>query len=116
MLINGGHQQLFDQAIIESGTTGYTLPYMSEKTQGFERVLSEVGCDQTEEVIKCLQKLPADVLANNTLTNMVDPFPLVDKVLLKEQPLVSFAEGRFSKIPLMIGTCTNEVGHCQVIC
>jgi carboxylesterase type B len=109
MLMQNGTQQLFDRGIIESGTAGYTLPSISEKLDGFDQILQSVNCYDSPSQMDCLKSLAPEALANNTLTDFFEPFPIIDNDLITQQPINSIEKGLVSKIPLMIGTTTNEV-------
>ena len=107
-MINGGNQTLFDRAIIESGTAGYTMSSVKEKKESFDETVRRIGCEGASDIVACMEALPPTVLANNTITDLTEPFPIIDGVLITEQPMESLKNGRVSKVPTIVGTCTHE--------
>lgn len=104
-----GTQQLFDFAIIESGTSGYTLPTLSEFEKGYDTIYREIGCERNSNVIDCMKKLPPEVFANNTLTMFAESFPVFDGTLFQYQPVEAVRRGYISRVPVLLGSTSNEV-------
>lgn len=109
LFINLGTQQLFDFAIIESGTSGYTIPKLAEYEEGYDIVFREVGCKRDSDLVNCMKKVPAEIFANNTLCAFAEAFPVLDGELFQYQPVEAVKRGYISRVPLLIGSTTNEV-------
>lgn len=118
---------LFDAAIVESGTIA--LPYGTPTEPGtfLVELSRKLGCPQDGggDVAACLRALPSEEI-NSTVTEMANPGSIVP-VLLKEpmelaepfyptigtadlptHPLRAFEEGKFNKVPLLIGQNQDE--------
>ena len=109
LFINLGMQKLFDFAIIESGTSGYTIPTLDEYEEGYDKIFREIRCERNSELLECMKKVPAKVLANNTLSEMAEAFPVLDGVLFKYQPIEAVRRGHISRVPVLLGSTSNEV-------
>ena len=110
LFINSGTQNLFNFAIIESGTSGYTIPTLPEFEKGYDTIFREIGCERnTTNVIECMKKLPAEIMANNSLTELAESFPVIDGDLFIYQPIEAVSKGLISRVPMLIGSTTNEV-------
>lgn len=108
LLINYGTQKLFDSAIIESGPVGYSLPSIHEFQETFDNVVDDTGCRNSSSVIQCLKNVPPTELIENKYFRY-NPYPVIDGVLITEQPADAIKNGRISRVPIIIGTNTNEV-------
>lgn len=67
-----------------------------------------VGCNEADpqQQLECLKELPTE-----TLTQAMPKVQWgnnVDGIILKEQPGVLIAEGKYAKIPLVFGNCKDE--------
>lgn len=79
---------------------------MSDSQTVFDKLLNTTGCSQTKDTIGCLQQVPADVILTATEP---DFFSIVmDGLYVQRQPVESLLMGKFSRVPLLIGTNTNE--------
>jgi para-nitrobenzyl esterase len=100
---------LFQRAIVFSGT-GYAKPRAEELV--FERDLSRrVGCDNEPDVLDCLRAKSAPQI----VAAVPEAFaggrayaPFVDGDLLEATPLALFRRGRASRVPMIVGTTSNE--------
>jgi carboxylesterase type B len=109
LFINNGTQKLFDFAIIESGPAGYTIPTLAEFEKGYDTIFREVGCERNSDLINCMKKVPAKIFANNTLCLFAEAFPVIDGKLFQYQPAEAVRRGLISRVPVLLGTTTNEV-------
>ena len=103
-----GSQKYFDTAIIESGPAGYSLPKVDEFQDVFDDVVTNVGCKNSSSLIKCLKAVPAEILGSKKFIE-INPFPVLDGVVLKQQPMIAIEKGLVTRVPLIIGTNQNEV-------
>ncbi|XP_046342234.1 acetylcholinesterase-like isoform X1 [Haliotis rufescens] len=110
---------LFDRAILQSGapqTKWATIP-MQEAERRARRLAELLGCDAEAtkfEVIQCLRNKPAKEFQLHEFTviggGVVQfPFiPVIDGSFLVESPEESIRLRRFKKIPLLLGSNSNE--------
>ena len=109
MFINLGTQKLFEYAILESGTSGFTIPTLSEFEEGYDTIFKEIGCERNSHIVDCMKNIPPEILANNTLVEVAESFPVIDGDLLEYQPVEAVRKGYISRIPILLGSNTNEV-------
>ncbi len=105
---------LFKRAIIESGTIawGDVMKKEDADDQGI-RFVAAAGCTEAEDVEKCLRdKTPAEILTyleSGILSNQAESYgPHVDGELFIDVPYKMAIAGDGKKIPLIIGTNTDE--------
>ncbi|KAM0202723.1 hypothetical protein ACHAPQ_010780 [Fusarium lateritium] len=104
----GRDDGLFSAAIAQSGST--FTPALSrsaaQQQADFEGVLNVTGCAHSEETLPCLRALPASKLreAGKTLPLSFTP----DGDLVPRSALRSLKDGKFVRVPLLIGTTRNE--------
>ncbi|KAJ4267058.1 hypothetical protein NW762_003156 [Fusarium torreyae] len=104
----GRDEGLFSAAIAQSGST--FTPALSrsaaQQQADFEGVLNVTGCARSKEVLPCLRAIPASKLreASKTLPLSFTP----DGNLVPRSALKSLREGKFVRVPLLIGTTRNE--------
>ena len=108
LMINNGTQQLFDSAIIESGPVGYSLPSIHEFQEIFDELVYDIGCTNSSFIINCIKKAAPTQLIQSKYFKY-NPSPIIDGVLISEQPMDAIRKGRISRVPIIIGTNTNEV-------
>lgn len=108
LLINNGTQNLFDSAIIESGPSGYSLPSIYEFQDVFDDVVNDIGCRNSSSIVACMKEAPPTELIDSKYFKY-NPYPVMDGVLITEQPSDAIRNGRISRVPVIIGTNTNEV-------
>lgn len=104
-------QGLFHKAIVQSGSSSFTLP-SSRATVIARDLLAAAGITNAEEAAT----VPADtilaaqgeVLARVMRTEM--PFmPVVDGTVLPDSPLTTIASGTTGDVPVMVGTTLDEM-------
>ena len=118
---------LFDAAIVESGTIA--LPYGTPTEPGtfLVELSRKLGCPQDGggDVAACLRALSSEEI-NSTVTEMANPGSIVPVILLEPMelaepfyptigtadlpthPLRALEEGKFNKVPLLIGQNQDE--------
>ncbi|KAJ3211185.1 hypothetical protein HDU67_004744, partial [Dinochytrium kinnereticum] len=97
----------FQAAIMQSGTHTSFHDTLSAQDQAdyTATMAAAVGCTSTSDLMACMRA------ANVTTLNSVsggDWKPTVDGVFLKDAPIRRVLEGKFAKVPVIIGTTTNE--------
>ncbi|KAJ5764735.1 extracellular lipase [Penicillium odoratum] len=109
LLANGGRDEgLFNAAICQSGGPYYFGSFapdiQSEKT--YESVVRATNCTDANDTLKCLRDAPFDAL--NTAFNSHSFLPVIDGTIIPEYTSTALANGRFVKVPLLIGANTDE--------
>ena len=111
-VISPGAAGLFHRAIFQSG--GYTpfAPLSIARERG-EKFVAATGCKGDNKAIaKCLRALPAAKIAALAGTaSATSPFingPMIDGAVIPRQSIDLFRDGRFNKMPIMMGTTRDE--------
>ncbi|KAH8661828.1 putative extracellular lipase [Ilyonectria robusta] len=109
LLANGGRNDgLFSAAICQSGGPyffgSFTPDAQSEKA--YESVLKAANCTDAHDTLQCLRAAPLEIL--NTTFAGLSFLPVIDGTLVPEYSSTALAKGRFVKVPLLIGTNTDE--------
>ena len=102
---------LFQHAIIESsvGLGLITdLPLATAEANGGATVIAAVGCANSADVASCLRNLPVSAFLTPTATPAGATLPVVDGVVLPQQPLRAFQTGQFNHVPVIIGNTHDE--------
>jgi carboxylesterase type B len=109
---------LFRAALPQSGTPLSTFCQQDKHPAYYTRSFAdELGCDgslASQDLVKCMQKLPAYDIVNNFIKYAEDTRfkPIVDdfssKPFLPIDPLQAFEKGSFNDVPLMIGNNKDE--------
>jgi para-nitrobenzyl esterase len=106
LLTTPAAQGLFAKAIVQSGYIWGRFPTLSDAETtgaGVAKALGLPGADATPEQLRGLSG-EALIAAQEKLP----PGPIVDGRLLPEAPVKAFAAGRSLRLPLMLGTNSNE--------
>ncbi|KAF8074648.1 Alpha/Beta hydrolase protein [Lyophyllum atratum] len=109
--------QLFQGAILESGTTTSVPALAPEKFQGnYDALVSYAGCNNTLDTFECLRTVDLDVLINATNTMFGQPTVYasrpwgvaIDGDIIPDSPSVLTAQGKIAKIPFITGNVMDE--------
>lgn len=109
LLANGGDPDgLFRSAIAESGGPFLAKPIDDETAQDsqFTKLLQYTECSSSSSAISCLRNVPADIL--KAASANLSWYPIIDNDLWTDLSSVALEKGAFAKVPLLIGTNTNE--------
>ncbi|KAJ8036345.1 Acetylcholinesterase [Holothuria leucospilota] len=107
-------RDLFDQAILESGTS--TAPWsfadkfeQSKVTEAF-KLGRLVNCNSpnTHELVECLRQVDSRTLEETVAVNEIRMGPTIDGVFLEESPVIMTERGDFKHCPMMIGINKDE--------
>ncbi|KNA98257.1 hypothetical protein FOXG_02646 [Fusarium oxysporum f. sp. lycopersici 4287] len=109
LLAYGGRDdRLFHAAIAQSGgpLSPSSFLTLDQQDEQYAQVLNATKCSGLEDTLGCLRSVSADVLddAFRPLTFT----PVIDGGLVPDFPSASLKEGKFVKVPLLIGANTNE--------
>ncbi|KAF7356152.1 Carboxylic ester hydrolase [Mycena venus] len=115
----GENKNLFIRAIGDSPPLiylpHYTDPFIEEL---FTQFAGRAGCGNSgngSAIMACLRAAPTGTIATagrDTLANLTSalyPFgPIVDGSFIRERPVEAFKNGNFVRVPVMMGSNTNE--------
>jgi hypothetical protein len=111
----GRDQGLFVGAIAES-IFFPSQPHVADLEWQYDRTLAAAGCANTVDGLDCLRGKSTQSLQH---VNQGSPFPgqgtvplfywtpCIDGDFLEDLPYVLFETGKFIKVPLLAGACTN---------
>ncbi|KAJ4347702.1 hypothetical protein N0V95_005200 [Ascochyta clinopodiicola] len=109
LLANGGRNDgLFSGAICQSGGPYYFGSYApdAQSQKVYESVLNATNCTNAHDRLQCLRAAPFSTI-NTTFTSL-SFLPVIDGTLIPGYSSSSLANGRFVKVPLLIGANTDE--------
>ncbi|HEX7880245.1 MAG TPA: carboxylesterase/lipase family protein [Candidatus Eisenbacteria bacterium] len=123
LLVSPKAERLFHRAILQSGHARGRNRWLRKEVPGFEaaetvgtRIAAALGCSDVGPVAEtaCLRaKTPAEVLvaadpAQGLYGGGIKFAPIVDGVIIPDDPERLFAAGRFHRVPILIGTNADE--------
>ncbi|MGC1782595.1 MAG: carboxylesterase family protein [Acidobacteriaceae bacterium] len=105
---------LFQQAILQSGVcVDSVFPTLRQAEANDDRLASDLGIQQASNgalALAALRKLPAELILQAAAHDPeIDLEPAVDGWFFREQPAVTFTQGRQVKIPVMVGSNADEI-------
>ncbi|CAN9203555.1 unnamed protein product [Alternaria alternata] len=105
---NGGNEGLFRAAILESGgAVGAPLNGTDWYQNMYNNLTESVGCAGAEDTLQCLRDVPYETIAPFGYQGL-EWFHVIDGSLIPRYGSESLREGNFAKIPLILGTNTDE--------
>jgi para-nitrobenzyl esterase len=105
LLASPASEGLFERAIVQSSTDGaHTVPLAQAEKQTYVRALDEIGCDSGPGLLACLRSAPVQ----SFLRMSVKPTFVQDAVVLPLDPFEAFQQGRFIRVPVLIGSNAKE--------
>jgi para-nitrobenzyl esterase len=114
-LVAPGSKGLFSAAISESGGTYRTT--LAQAESALLPVVTSAGCDTAADALACLRAANASTFAAlgaalNPLAKTGLKFsPVVDGVVLPDQPLTLIAQGKQAGVPVILGTNADETSR-----
>ncbi|GAA98067.1 uncharacterized protein L969DRAFT_72226 [Mixia osmundae IAM 14324] len=117
-LLNGGNQGTLFRAIIQQSGTAVQAGDVAMGQKHFDTIAAGTGCDRAKDPIVCLREVPL-----STLSKVVNELPFIftaehalelpaiprpDDKLFSGLPFDLFKAGKFSKVPVLSGTNTDE--------
>lgn len=114
-LVSPMAQGLFSAAIVESG--GVYRVTLAEGLVTMAELTRTAGCDTAADPLACMRSKSARELA--TVPSATGPgsatkfsyHPVIDGVVIPDQPLTLMQQGRHHKVPLIIGTNADETSR-----
>jgi para-nitrobenzyl esterase len=104
LLASPGSEGLFHRAVVQSATDGaHTLPLKQAERERYADALGEIGCG-TANIVSCLRAARPDAFLRVTAR----PTMVQDGLVLPLDPFEAFRQGRFIKVPVLIGTNAKE--------
>eukprot|EP01116_Phalansterium_solitarium_P022466 TRINITY_DN7433_c0_g1_i1.p1 TRINITY_DN7433_c0_g1~~TRINITY_DN7433_c0_g1_i1.p1 ORF type:complete len:529 (-),score=81.42 TRINITY_DN7433_c0_g1_i1:161-1717(-) len=106
---------LYHAAIMESGPfADWIAKPMEVSQQQFDATVAKLGCNVTgysdAQVLACLRNLTSAQIQHSKIdcATTCCYYPTIDGVEISEKPATLAAAGRFNRVPMMLGTTTNE--------
>ncbi|ROW05085.1 hypothetical protein VSDG_00587 [Cytospora chrysosperma] len=109
LLANGGRDDgLFSAAICQSGGPYYfgSFTPAAQSELLYASILNATNCTNADDTLQCLRAAPFETL-NTAFTGSLF-LPVIDGTLVPEYTSTALANGRFVKVPLLIGANTDE--------
>ncbi|PQE03600.1 carboxylesterase protein [Rutstroemia sp. NJR-2017a BBW] len=104
---DGRNDNLFHAAILESGSpTGASLNPLGYYTVPAENLTRTAGCWTASDKLACLRSLTSDQLYKAQVSQQWNP--IVDGDFLTDYPSSLAPQGKFIKVPLLIGANSDE--------
>lgn len=110
-LVAPGSVGLFDAAIIQSAPcqAQYDLPAAQQASTQYA---AEIGCADAAVAARCLRSLPADKFGQALMYGRIGTErlsgPVTGTPALPVNPVVGIADGHAAKVPVLIGTNSDE--------
>ncbi|KAJ3539458.1 hypothetical protein NM208_g5483 [Fusarium decemcellulare] len=104
----GKDEGLFRGLIAQSGADGTDMKNFTNPQKRYDTIVETVGCDQAKDKLACLREVPFEKL-NATITKVPGNFyPVVDGDFVPDYPSALLSEGKFTKVPFLLGTNADE--------
>jgi carboxylesterase type B len=105
---DGNNDGLFRAAILESGgAVGPPLNGTDWYQHMYDNLTESVGCAEVKDTLQCLRDVPYETIAPYGYQGR-EWFHVIDGSLIPRYGQESIVGGKFAKIPLILGTNTDE--------
>ncbi|KAF1849536.1 lipase 3 precursor [Cucurbitaria berberidis CBS 394.84] len=105
---NGANEGLFRAAILESGSAiGPPLNGTDWYQHMYDNITASVGCATANDTLQCLRSVPYETIAPYGYQGL-EWFHTIDGSFISRPAQQSLTSGKFAKIPLLLGTNTDE--------
>ena len=94
---------LFQRAIVESSNDALSVP-LAQAEAIYAPIVAALGCGGAADTAACLRAVPVETIVNSGLA----AGPILDGATVPQQPREAFAAGEFNRVPVVIGTNTDE--------
>jgi carboxylesterase type B len=105
---NGNNEGLFRAAILESG--GAVGPPLNSTTwyqPMYDKIVAATGCGNQTDSLACIRKVPIETIGPLAYQGL-EWFHALDGKFIPRFGQESLVTGRFAKIPIIVGTNTDE--------
>lgn len=105
---NGQTDGLFRAAVLESGgAVGATLNGTDWYQPMYDQLVNSTGCSSATDTLHCLREVPFEVIAPLAWAGP-EWFHVIDGSFIPRYGQKSLLSGKFAKIPIILGTNTDE--------
>lgn len=105
LLASPASKGLFQHAIVQSSTDGaHTVPLARAERETYAHALDEIGCPAGTGTLACLRATRVESFLRMT----AKPTMVQDGLVLPLDPFEAFRQGRFNKVPVLIGSNAKE--------
>ncbi|EAW13395.1 uncharacterized protein ACLA_054420 [Aspergillus clavatus NRRL 1] len=80
----------------------------------YDRIVNRTGCSASPDTLQCLREVPYGTIYNNANEGL-EWSAAVDGTFFEEYPQISYSERGLAKIPILLGTNTDEECIAQLI-
>ncbi len=94
---------LFQRAIVESSNDALSVP-LAQAEAIYAPIVAGLGCAGADDTAACLRAVPVETILNSGLV----AGPILDGATVPRQPREAFAAGEFNRVPVVIGTNSDE--------
>lgn len=99
---------LFQKAIVESGVREFRMNTLAEAEADGKSVAAGWGVRDND--LAALRRVPAAVVLGKARLGFGGAGPMIDGAIIRENPLAAFRDGHIARVPLMLGTNSDEAG------
>ncbi|KAL4905960.1 hypothetical protein BDW74DRAFT_184917 [Aspergillus multicolor] len=105
---SGRDDGLFHAAICQSGGPWYfgSFATYQESEQSYQAVIRATNCTEAEDTLACLRAAPFEAL--DAAFASLSFLPVVDGLLIPRYNSLALADGKFVRVPMLIGANTDE--------
>lgn len=108
MAFDGENKGLFRAAILESGSSvGPPLNGTDWYQHMYNNLTLLTGCQNASDTLQCLRSVPFEKIASVAFQGL-EWFHTIDGKFIKDFGQKALTNGRFAKIPIILGTTTDE--------
>ncbi|KAF7624033.1 carboxylesterase family protein [Aspergillus flavus] len=105
---DGDNEGLFRAAIMESGNANGPPWNGTEWYQPmYDRISNKTGCSSSSDTLQCLRDAPYETIYDAAYEGL-EWFAAIDGTYIKEYPQISITQGKMAKVPILLGTNTDE--------
>ncbi|MBD0272969.1 MAG: carboxylesterase family protein [Acetobacteraceae bacterium] len=94
---------LFQRAIVESSNDALSVP-LAQAEAIYAPIVAALGCGGAADTAACLRAVPVEAIVNSGLA----AGPILDGATVPRQPRDAFAAGQFNRVPVIMGTNSDE--------
>lgn len=73
----------------------------------YDGIVERAGCSNSTDTLKCLRDLPYETFYSIAYAGS-EWFATIDGIFISQYPQISYREGKIAKVPILLGTNTDE--------